>query len=235
MKSSNFLLKVYAITLTFILGYLLLSGFSDRDPSRFKEITVERINVIEPDGSLKMVISNSDKQHPGMMDGKSFPERERPAGMIFFNEDQDEVGGLVYGGDSTGSVMVISVDQYKNDQVMQLVYDRNSDGKQKYGLNLWDRSEKFPLTRLLHTQDSLQKAGIKQYSDIRAKIAAMNGGIPHAPQRMFTGKNYEDQVGVFIKDAYGVNRLQLYVDANNEPKIVFLDAQGKVIKEWSGK
>ena len=36
--------------------------------------------------------------HPGMMDGKLI-ERPRPvAGMLFFNEEGDEVGGLTFTG-----------------------------------------------------------------------------------------------------------------------------------------
>ena len=39
--------------------------------------------------------------------------------MIFLNEEQDEVGGLVYKGNKEdGMGLVLSVDQYKNDQVM---------------------------------------------------------------------------------------------------------------------
>lgn len=45
-----------------------------------------------------MVISNQEKQYPGLFDGEALLERERPPGIIFFNEEQDEVGGLVYQG-----------------------------------------------------------------------------------------------------------------------------------------
>ena len=94
MTKTSLFLKIYAITLSFITLYLLLSGFTiTNTDQKFEEITVERINIVEPDGSLKMVISNSSKQHPGMMDGQSLGKRERDPGIIFFNEEQDEVGG----------------------------------------------------------------------------------------------------------------------------------------------
>ncbi len=50
---------------------------------RFKEIDVERINIIEKDGTLKMVISNKERQHPGMVNHKNMKQRERDAGLIF--------------------------------------------------------------------------------------------------------------------------------------------------------
>ena len=54
---------------------------------------------MEKDGKLKMVISNAQRQHPGSVDGKIIPREEgRPAGMIFFNERGDEVGGLIFSG-----------------------------------------------------------------------------------------------------------------------------------------
>ena len=99
MRHENFYLKVYSITLTAILAYLLLSSLkSENSNQKFNEITVERINIIEPDGKLKMVLSNKASQHPGMMDGKSFPSRERPPGIVFFNEEQDEIGLFGYHG-----------------------------------------------------------------------------------------------------------------------------------------
>lgn len=120
MKRSTLFLAIYAITLTFILLYVLVSGYtmSSKNPD-FEEITVERINILESDGSLKMVISNSSRQHPGMINGESLQKRDRDPGIIFFNEEQDEVGGLLYSGnEKDGATFVLSVDQYKNDQVM---------------------------------------------------------------------------------------------------------------------
>jgi len=81
-----------------------------------------------------MVISNSKRQHPGMFDGEVIMERKRPPGMIFFNEEQDEVGGLVYQGNKEdGMGLVLSVDQYKNDQVMQMLYNRYPNGISNMG------------------------------------------------------------------------------------------------------
>lgn len=69
-----------------------------------------------------MVISNKKNQHPGIINNQALPERDRPAGMIFFNDDGDECGGLVYDGDRNSASMTYSFDQYKNDQIMQLQY-----------------------------------------------------------------------------------------------------------------
>src|SRR5690606_9102857 len=225
MKNSNLFLKIYAITLTFILAFFVIYGFKSGDSKhKFDEITVKRINIVEPDGKLTMVISNSEKQHPGMFNGEPITERSRPPGIIFFNEEQDEVGGLIYHGNKDdGAEMVISFDQYKNDQVMQLLYQRNDDGKQKYGMNLWDRSEVVTLPVLIKTMDSLEKEGISDPLEIQKILEKINNGNSIAAQRMFTGKNFEDHVGLFIKDEFGKDRIQIYIDENNNPQFLIYD------------
>lgn len=237
MKNKTFILKIYAISLTFILIIFLFSGFkTELNTEKFQEITVERINVVTPDGHPVMVISNSERQHPGMMDGKLMPDRKRPPGMIFFNEDRDEVGGLIYeGNQKDGAGMVLSFDQLKNDQVMQLRYVRNENGQQQYGMNLWDRSENFPLTRLLSVLDSLQNHGITNPKEITETIKKMNNGHPVAAERMFTGKNFNDHTGIFIKDELGNERISIFVDKNNVPHFQILDENCTIVKEFVEK
>lgn len=233
MKKRNLILKLYSITLTFIFGYLILTGFTEKkNHKKFDEISVERINIVEPDGKLKMVVSNSTRQHPGMFDGEILLERSRQPGLIFFNEEQDEVGGLVYAGNKeSGAGMVLSFDQYKNDQVMQMQYLRNYEGKQQYGVVMWDRSEKLTLPKLINTLDSLTEKGVSDNDKITQILENMNGGDPIGAQRLFTGKNYKEQVGLFLKDEFGNDRINIYIDANNQPRLQILDENGKVLKE----
>src|SRR5688500_3367019 len=67
-------------------------------PQKFGEITVERLNVVDADGTLRLVLSNQDRMHPGVLDGTTI-DRPRPvAGLLFFNERGDEVGGLTFTG-----------------------------------------------------------------------------------------------------------------------------------------
>ena len=231
MKKENFILRLYAITLTLILGFLLVSGFNSSSSSEnFKEITVERINIVEPDGKLKMVISNKDSQHPGMVDGNVFEERERAPGIIFFNEEQDEVGGLIYSGNKDkGASLVLSVDQYKNDQIMQLMQKTDKNGDNRYGLQLWERDKYLTMPLRMKTLDSLEKAGYN-YPQKMAYLKEKNGGEPITEPRLFIGKNYNRETGLFIQDQYGIDRLRFYVDSDNAPKIEILDEEGKIIK-----
>src|ERR1700733_3892280 len=93
-------LQIYSVFLTIVLLILAAlflrqgngPGLNGYKP-HFKEIDAERINIIDSTGSLRLVISNPQRQHPGAMNGRNLPTRERPAGMIFFNDEGDECGG----------------------------------------------------------------------------------------------------------------------------------------------
>jgi hypothetical protein len=98
-------LKVYAIFLTLIVITLTVIVIITLRSNHFKEITVERINIVEPDGMLRMVISDQKNQHPGKMNGKVMTSRLRPAGIIFFNNVGVEVGVFLYEGNKIGASM----------------------------------------------------------------------------------------------------------------------------------
>ncbi|MDX2360977.1 MAG: hypothetical protein QNK23_09235 [Crocinitomicaceae bacterium] len=232
MKKENLFLKMYAITSSLVLGFLLVSGFTSNTANqRFDEITVERINIVEPDGKLMMVISNRERQHPGMVNGENFEDRERPPGILFFNEEQDEVGGLIYyGNKKDGANLVLSIDQYKNDQVMQLMQYTNAEGDNRYGLQLWERDKDFSAHALQTTIDSLEAAGYN-YRRKMEFLKEMNGGKPINEPRMFIGKNYNRETGLFLQDQNGVERLRFYIDENNSPRIEVLNEEGEIVRD----
>ncbi|MCW9708792.1 hypothetical protein [Fodinibius salsisoli] len=220
-------LKIYSAILTLgIISFFLMSYVEGDKKKHFEEIDVERINIVESNGDLKMVISNQEKQHPGMFNGEVLVERERPPGIIFFNEEQDEVGGLIYQGNKEeGALMVLSFDQYKNDQVMQLRY-LESEKSRTYGLQLWDRDQSFTLPKLVNVMDSLKKLDYSR-GEVRREMRKMNDGEPISAPRLFAGKKRDKSVGLFIQDQYGNDRIRIYVDEQNEPQIEFINEQGE--------
>lgn len=236
MKRENFFLKLYSISLTLILAFIFLTSLKPVNSiQKFDEITVERINIVEPDGKLKMVISNQGRQHPGMIDGVVFPDRKRPPGILFFNEEQDEVGGLGYYGNKEegGNQVFLSFDQYKNDQVMQLMQYSQSNGDNRYGLQLWERDKDLSQPRLIQVFDSLDQAGYS-YRQKLEFLKEWNGGEPIAAPRLFIGRDYDRATGLFLQDTYGTDRLRIYLDKNNAPRMELLDAQGNLARDLLG-
>jgi hypothetical protein len=122
-------LLVYSALVSTVALAAVLMGARSSQQTHFDEISVHRINVTEPDGTLRMVVSNKARLPPVIIKGKERPEMGEPrpqAGMIFYNDEGTENGGLIFGGrtndkgqvvDSGGS---LSFDRYGAGQTIQL-------------------------------------------------------------------------------------------------------------------
>ena len=122
-------LIVYSAVLSTVFAVVMLMGANAHRSPSFDEIQVHRIDVVEPNGTLRMVISNKDRLPPVIIKGKERPEMGEPrpqAGMLFYNDEGSENGGLIFGGrrneqgevvDSGGS---LSFDKYGANQIVQL-------------------------------------------------------------------------------------------------------------------
>lgn len=227
-KKDIFFLKVYSGLLTVALFGTIFYVMSQSKEKNFKEITVERINIVESNGDLKLVISNSKRQHQGIVNGKPLPRRERQAGLIFFNSVGDECGGLVYDGNDKEAGLVLSVDKYRDDQVMQLRYIENTEKDARtYGMQFWDYPKEDGFDERNKAFEDLQKI-----DDNKEKTAAylkmkQDGLLPE--DRMFIGKKMNKEVGLFINDNKGRPRIKIYIDDDNNPKIELLDEEGNVL------
>src|SRR5688500_6120406 len=126
--NGNKLLIVYSAVLTAAcavsLGSGAIAGQAANKKTSFDEIDVKRINVRENDGTLRTVITSASRS-PGLIFRgveKPHPSGRRHAGMIFFNDEGTENGGLVFGGRKSADGKVsggghLSFDQFEQDQV----------------------------------------------------------------------------------------------------------------------
>ena len=222
-------LKIYSAGITVVL--LLLFGFILKlsRKTHFKEISVERINVVEKNGNLRLVLSNKERQHPGSINGKELPDRERAAGLIFFNSVGDECGGLIYDGDDKEAGLVLSVDKFRDDQVMQLQYMEDTKSKnRKYGIQLWDYPKESSFEERMKRFKELEK--LKNNDEIQKAYNKMKDDSLLMEDRLFLGKTFNKEIGLFIKDKNGNPRIKVYINDNNIPKIEFLDDKGNIIQ-----
>src|SRR5215510_10032580 len=95
MSRSERLLAIYSGILTVVLAIVLLGGLSnEKKKVSFDEIDVKRINLVEPDGTLRLVISNKAR-FPGLyIKGKEYPHDRNTAGLIFLNDKAPKNGAL---------------------------------------------------------------------------------------------------------------------------------------------
>jgi len=231
-------LKLYALTSTAAFVVLALAAFQ-RPPTsqktKFEEIDVERINVVEKDGKLRLVISNRDRSPGPIAYGKPFgyPGGSRP-GMIFFNDEGSENGGLTFSGKQGAdgkfaSTVHMSFDQYNEDQVIVLQYT-DENGVQRKGLQILDRAN-VPILDLVKQQEALQKmpAGAAKDSATKAFLEP-RPGEPLAAQRLFVGRDPSKSALVVLSDKMGHPRMRMSVDSLGKASLDFLDASGKVTR-----
>src|SRR5215475_2713608 len=109
-----------------------------RARTKFDEIDVERINVREPDGRLRLTLSNHARLPEVVVGGKSYPLRGgtgvKSAGLIFFNDEGNEDGGLVWAGsrNSKGyqASAALTFDQFDQDETISLEYGDENQRRQ---------------------------------------------------------------------------------------------------------
>ena len=224
-------LRAYAITSSLILIVLAAAAFRQAAaPKSSGELTVERLNVVDADGTLRMVLAGKDKMHPGVVDGVTI-DRPRPvAGMLFFNDEGDEVGGLTYTGRVTEGLgranASFMFDQLKQDQTIGISYTE-ANGQRSAGLQVWDRSDTVRLSELIRKLNNANK--LPAGAEREAALKDIRSTAPPGPRRVFVGKTQDKAATMVLADGNGRPRLTLTVDAAGNPRIEFLDEAGKVV------
>jgi hypothetical protein len=131
------ILVTYSVLLSTILAALFVMGATSHRAETFDTIQVHRIDIVEPNGTLRMVISNHDQLPGVIVKGKEFPKTDRPqAGMLFYNNEGTENGGLIFGGhfnekgEIVDSGVSLSFDKYgQPGQIVQLAGVDDKDNK----------------------------------------------------------------------------------------------------------
>lgn len=221
------------------VAVLLLSGFAGRSHLRLDELDVERLNIVGADGRPVMVLARSGRLPGPRADGVDYDpaileSRALMSGMIFFNDVGDEVGGLTYAGlrrpdGGHGQVVHLSMDQWKQNQVVALQYNDNGRTR-RAGLQVIDRPHDVPLSRSLDRLEAIRTAsGARRDSLVAAHRAAQaeEGGV----QRVFLGSRDGEAV-MEMRDDDGRLRARLVVDEADQARLEFLDASGEVVARY---
>ena len=201
---------------------------SDRK-QRFTEIDVERINILEADGTVKLVIANRERAPDQVSEGQSRPRTadNKSPGITFFDDAGDEAGGLKVRGDRRAGPSArrhLLFDQHRGDQVLGLVAEETEAGRTA-GMTVWDRPD-LPLPEVVRRYERIQglPAGAERRK-LEAEFEACCAGF--GATRVFLGKNRGRDAVLGLSDARGRERLRLIVTANGDARIEFLDDSGR--------
>jgi len=231
------LLKAWALISSALVVILAFSAFRQQGQprTRFTEIDVERINIVEPDGKYRMVLSNRPRSIGPIYKGEPFGYAggSRP-GIIFFNDEGTENGGLTFNGRTlpNGRFQAssgFSFDQYNQDQILYFQYN-DDNGVRRTGFTIADRAQ-LDIRDLVAERDSIMKMpeGAAR-TEALARWAAPRNGVPLAATRLYVGRDAQRSAVINLFDPDGKPRLRLKVDSLGVASLEFLDAAGTVTR-----
>lgn len=195
---------------------------------RFDEIVVKRVRVVDASGKTRLLLTG--KPIPaGTIEGRPIPRIGGPrqyAGLMFYNDQGDEQGGLTYSGTGGEQGESLTFDAWNQDQALEVQHADNQYASDSYiaGNELPRISMAQAMTELVQEYNALHTDEERQA--LRARYRR-EGKFGH--QRWMIG-NREGVSDVRLNDAQGHIRLHLSVDAAGQARIDFLDATGKVTK-----
>jgi hypothetical protein len=201
----------------------------------FTEITVGRINIAEPDGTPRLIISSKSRFPGSFVQGKEIPrpDRNSAAGMLFINEDGTENGGFLQSGhiDAQGAAdagLSLTFDRFRQDQTFQLL-QAEEQGSSYAGVIINDQPDHrtFSVSQLM---ELVKRAKTLPQAEQEAlfKPYAERGDLGN--QRAYLGTTAKGTSTLILRDPQGRPRIRLAVTAAGEPRIEMLDATGSVVR-----
>ena len=240
----SLLFSVIALV-TSITLYLKLKNMEKL--ANFETVNAQRINIVEPDGRKRLLIFDSAQMPGPVIEGHQYSPLLRggsgnAAGLIFLNDDESEMGGLLWTGKKTGDKyfqeFYFSIDPYlQNELVSFVVSDQN--GEREVRFTLFDRPfDPEGFKNLIRRYDQYVKVKDenpekakeieKQVNDYIKKFLANH---TWEPQRFVMFKRQDGSAGIKLFDKEGKRKVEVGVDSAGAPAVKFYDEKGKVVKE----
>ena len=201
-------LEGLVIVLLVVTAALVVNLWFPFIPQRVKVLDAQQINIREKDGTLKAVLSNSEgfsKIGESRRQGVPF------SGLMFYNQEGDEEGGLVYSGKAIpggqDADVTLTFDQYRQDQNIYLHHEEHKDARMRSiddGLTIISRPDQSQVKEEYTLYAAMDKLSREERDALRLK-SLQEGKI--STRRLFVGDRrgvkdntpYDD-AGIFIKN-----------------------------------
>jgi hypothetical protein len=162
-------------------------------------LTVERINIVDPSGVSRLVISNAERFPLPRLDGKEYPRAVQPAGMVFYDAKGNELGGVAITDAKAGKIAALAFD-YPNYDAIGLITRVSPDGTDA-------------------------TAGLQINSRPPAGLDVLEAS--KVVQRRIAIHNKNEDAEILLTDPQGRERIRLRVDSKGQARIEVLDEDGK--------
>ena len=226
-------LRAYALVVTLASGTLLLSGIVQRSNAEFQTLTVHQLRIVDDGGTTRLALFGKDKEPTAVTGGHVLRHRagQKSAGLMFYNDNGDEIGGMVYGSGPSGGVgQSLTFDAYHQDQVVQLTQTGDAQSRSAYLI-----FNQVPLKPIWETEPAVLRLLSMPHGAARSaeRERLIDAGLLAQP-RLVQGLDENQDAKLAFLDKYGRPRLLLTVAANGNPEIQFLDKNGRPVKTITG-
>jgi hypothetical protein len=182
-------------------------GLRSQSPAAAKSVTydtltVQRINVVDPDGKMRLVIANGARMPGAIRDGKAYTRSvDNAAGLLFLDTRGNETGG-------------VATAKLGNDDMTSFIFDCT------YQITDCIRMTKQESTDGTRLRESFDIFDRRPYS---GRVESSQG------IRRITLGDENQNAQLLISDPQGRPRIRIGVDKAGEPSIVMLSPDGKEV------
>jgi hypothetical protein len=208
-RSTRMLLAILAVGVWGLLLRPYLPIATAADPSSaaaksatYDTLTVQRINLVDPDGKMRLIIANSARMPGAIRDGKTYARSiDNAAGLLFLDTRGNETGGLATAklgsDDMTGFIFDCT---YQDTDCIRMWKRESTDGTRlRESFDIFDRR---PYTGRMESSQGIQR---------------------------ITLGDENQNAQLLISDPQGRPRIRIGVDKAGEPSIVMLSPEGKEV------
>lgn len=239
--NSQKFLAAYSGVLTLIVTVAMLSGFTDQLGPKFDTISVQRINIVEPDGTIRMVLSNNTRLPGVIQHGKEYPDfgerkASTAAGILFYDAEGSESGGLTFGGrtDEAGQISRFghfAFDRYEQDQMLTI--SASDDGTNYVSSINFNQVPSWSIVDYLELRLRIQDLPQEEQDRLIEEFYETHPIDNAGPRALFASVNapsLPDQNLSTLRfyDRSSTERLRTGLDAQDDPSIELRDANGNV-------
>lgn len=230
-------LVIYSGVLTIVFAVTVVCGAAMMRSPRFGVITARRMNIVEPDGTVRLTISNRADFPGGWIHKKETPRPDRrdAAGMLFMSEEGTEQGGLIWGAGQLPDGTIenhghLSLDQNEENQIFAL--DAGQEGKDKFSkITISDQGD-FPIEEKRQAEERIGRLPAGQQDKAWDEFFATHR---HDVKRLVLGRSPDGSVGLSLCDGGGKARIWLGVQMDGKAVLQFLDDNGKAVRQFTAQ
>lgn len=168
----------------------------------YDTLTVQRINVVDPDGKMRLIIANSARMPGAIRQGKTYPRSiNNVAGVLFLDVRGEETGGVATARLRDNDVTGFTFDcTYQGTDCIRMWKEESIDGARlRESFDIFDRR---PYTGRVESSQGVERIALAD-------------------------ENQNAQL--LISDPQGRPRIRIGVDKAGKPSIVMLGPEGKEV------